>query len=121
MSGVMRSRRGYRGTEVVEDSPLASISQESEEDLMRFSPGSVVRLIRERFPLIPPSSMPPPTSPTSNPSTPNPPPQKVGMTSVAKLLIFKGVGNEEPGQFWFVIKSVWDAQGIKSDNIKTTT
>jgi len=43
------------------------------------------------------------------------------MASVVKLLIFKGVGNEEPGRFWFVIKSLWDAQGIIDDNFKKAT
>ena len=89
----------------VDNSPLASISQESKEELVRFSLGSAVWLIRECFPLIPPPSMPPPTSPTSNPSTPTPIPpptpiaSKIRMTSSIKLLIFKGVGNEEPGRF----------------------
>jgi len=89
----------------VENGPLASISRESEEELMRFSPGSTVQLIKESFPLIPPLSMPPPTSPSLNLSTPTPtppptpPPPKVGMVSAIKLRIFKGVGNEEPGRF----------------------
>ncbi len=43
------------------------------------------------------------------------------MASAIKLPIFKGVGNEELGQFWFVIKSVWDAQGIIDENIKKAT
>lgn len=127
MSGVMWSRRGYRGMGGVENSPLAFVSWESEEELAKFSPGSAVRLIRERFPLIPPPSTPPPASPTSNPSTPTltppppPPPPKVGIASAIKLLVFKGVGNEEPGRFWFVIRSVWDAQGITDENIKKAT
>lgn len=67
------------------------------------SPRSAVRLIKRHFPLIPLPSTPPPTSPTSNPSTLTPPPPppapNVVMVSVVKLLIFKGVGNEEPSQF----------------------
>lgn len=122
MSRVTRSEKGYRGTRGVENSPLASISGESEEELARFSLGSAVRLIRECFPLIPPPSMPTPASPTSNPSTPTPtpppppPPPKVEMASAIKLPVFKGAGNEEPGWFWFVIRYVWDAQGVEEVN-----
>lgn len=103
MSGVMWSRIGYRGTRRVENSPLASISSESEEELMRYSPGSAVWLTREGFPLIPPLSMPSPASPKSKLSTPTstppppPLPPKVGIASVIKLPVFDGVGNEEPG------------------------
>jgi len=126
-SGVTWSRRGYHGTRWIENSPLASISRESEEELARFSPRSAIWLIREHFPLILPLSTQPPTSPISNPSTPTPtppptpPPPKVGMMSAIKLPIFKGVGVEEPGRFWFVIRSVWDTQGIVDENIKKAT
>jgi len=94
MSGVTFSGRGYCGTRGVENSPLASISRESEEELVRFSPGSSVWLVGEHFPLIPPPSTPPPTSPTSNPSTPTPippptpTPPMVGMAGAIKLPIF---------------------------------
>jgi len=40
------------------------------------------------------------------------------MASAIKLPVFKGVGNEDPDQFWFVIKVVWEAQGVTNDNIK---
>lgn len=123
MSRVMWRIRGYHGTGGIENNLLASISWESEEELTRFSPGSVVWLIREHFPLIPPTSMPPPTSPTSNPSTLTPTPiaSKIRMASSVKLLIFKGARNEERGRFWFMIKSVWNSQGITNDNIKKAT
>jgi len=32
--------------------------------------------------------------------------------------VFKGVGNEDPDQFWFMIKAIWEAQGAKNDNVK---
>ena len=69
--------------------------------------------MKQCIPLIPPPSMPSPTSLTSNPSSPtlDPPPPKVGMASVVKLPIFREVGNEEPGQFWFVVNDIWEAQG----------
>lgn len=108
----------------VENNFLISISQKNEEELARFSLGSAVKLIKECFPLIPPPSTPLPASPTSNPSaltqTP-PPPPKVRMASAVQLPIFKGVGNEEPSWFWFVIKFVWDTQGITDENIKKDT
>ena len=31
------------------------------------------------------------------------------------------MGSEELGRFWFVIKSVWDTQGITNNNIKKAT
>jgi len=42
MSGITLSERGYEGTEGVENSPLISISRESEEELTGFSPRSAV-------------------------------------------------------------------------------
>lgn len=42
------------------------------------------------------------------------------MESAIKLLVFKGVGNEDLDQFWFVVKAVWEAQGVVDDNIKKT-
>lgn len=43
------------------------------------------------------------------------------MASAIKLSVFKGVGNEDPNQFWFVVKVVWEAQGVIDDNIKKAT
>jgi len=43
------------------------------------------------------------------------------MTSLIKLLVFKGVGNEDPDQFWFVVRAAWEAQGIMDCNIKKET
>jgi len=42
MFGVTQSKRGYQGIEGLESSPLISLSRESEEELTRFSPRSVV-------------------------------------------------------------------------------
>lgn len=120
MSRVTWSRRGYRGTEGLENSPLISRSQESEEELVGLSPRSIVRLIKQRIPLIPSPSTPSPTSPTSNLSSPTPPPPtpRVGMASAIKLPVSRGIGNEEPDTFWFMVKAVLEAQGITDDNIK---
>lgn len=35
--------------------------------------------------------------------------------------MFKGFGNEDPNEFWFVVKSIWETQGVMDDNIKKTT
>ena len=43
------------------------------------------------------------------------------MVSVIKLPVFKGVGNEDLEQFWFVVRVVWEAQGVTGDNIKKVT
>lgn len=50
MSRLTQSGRGYCGMRRVENILLASVSWEGEEELMRFSPGSVVWFIRECFP-----------------------------------------------------------------------
>ena len=36
-------------------------------------------------------------------------------------MVFKGVGNEDPDQFWFVVKAVWEVQEVMNDNIKKAT
>jgi len=43
------------------------------------------------------------------------------MASAIKLSVFRGVENEEPDQFWFVVKAVWEDQGVTDDNIKKAT
>jgi len=43
------------------------------------------------------------------------------MASVIKLPVFRGVGNEDPDQFWFVVRAVWEAQGVTDDNVKKAT
>lgn len=40
------------------------------------------------------------------------------MASAIKLMVFKGVGNEDPYQFWFMVRVVWEVQGVMDDNIK---
>ena len=35
--------------------------------------------------------------------------------------MFKGVGNEDSNQFWFVIRSIWEEQGVIDDNIMKVT
>ena len=43
------------------------------------------------------------------------------MASMIKLPIFRGVGNEDPDQFWFVVRAVWEAHRVTDDNIKKAT
>ena len=51
----------------------------------------------------------------THPPTPNP---QFSMASAVKLPVFRGVGNEGLDQFWFVVRAVWEAQGVTDDNIK---
>jgi len=43
------------------------------------------------------------------------------MASTIKIAVFKGVENEDPYQFWFMVKVVWEAQGVTDDNMKKET
>ena len=43
------------------------------------------------------------------------------MANSVKLPLFKGLGNEDSGQFWFIVKDVWEAQGITDDHMKKET
>jgi len=40
------------------------------------------------------------------------------MVNTMKMPIFKGVGIENPNQFWFVVDVVWMSQQIMDDNLK---
>jgi len=125
MFGTTRSGKIYRSrsSEELKNSPLISPLWESEEELMKVSPRSAVSLIRHRIPLLPPPPTLPPFSPLSPPSppTPCPPPLQFSMVSAIKLLVIRGVGNEDLDQFWFMVRAVWEAQGIVDDNIKKAT
>jgi len=121
MFGATRSGRIYRneGSEELETSPLISPPRESEEELTKVSPRSAISLIRHQILYIPPPPTPPLVSPSSTPSWPTPPPSppQFNMASAIKLPVSKGVGNEDPDQFWFVVKAIWEAQGVMDDNI----
>jgi len=43
------------------------------------------------------------------------------MENPIKLPVFKGKGNEDLDQFWFIIKVVWEALGIADDHMKKVT
>lgn len=43
------------------------------------------------------------------------------MASTIKLPKFRGVRNEDPNELWFVVRAVWEAQGVTNDNIKKAT
>jgi len=43
------------------------------------------------------------------------------MENLVNFPLFKGLGNEDLDQFWFVVKAIWEAQGITDDHIKKVT
>lgn len=43
------------------------------------------------------------------------------MMNFVKLPIFKGIVNEDPDQFWFVAKAIWEAQDIINNKMKKAT
>ncbi len=43
------------------------------------------------------------------------------MENSVRFPVFKGLGNEDPDQFWFVTKAMWEAQGITDDHMKKET
>jgi len=43
------------------------------------------------------------------------------MENTVKLPLFKGLGNEDPDQFWFVVRVVWEVQHVTDDHIKKAT
>ena len=114
----MRSRNIYKCSGELGKSPLISPSQEREEELARVSSRSAISLIRQHIPQLPPPPMPSAAS-LPSPTTPPPPTPQFSMVSVIKLPIFRGVGKEDPDQFWFVLR--WEAQGVTDDNIKKAT
>lgn len=121
----MRSGKTYRneGNKGPKTTPLISPPRGDEEELMKVSPRSTIHLIRQRFTQIPPPPTLPPTSLPSPPSSPVPPlpPLRLNMVSTIKFPMFKRVGNEDPNQFWFIVRSLWEAQGVTNDNIKKVT
>lgn len=123
MFSTMGSRIIYRGrsSEELEISPLISPSRESEDELRKVSLISTVSLIRQWILWLPPTPLPiSPPSPPSPPTPPLPPPQ-FSMASAIKLPIFKGVGNEDLDQFWFMVREIGEAKGVIDDNINRAT
>ena len=121
MFGATGSGRIFRneGSAKLETSPLISPPRESEEELVKVSPRSVISLIKQRILCIPL----PPTTPLVSPSSPTPPlpPPQFNMARVIKMLVFKGVANEGLDDFWFMVRAVWEAQEVMDDNIKKET
>jgi len=125
MFGTTRSRKKYRnkGKKGPEYSLLISPLQGDKEEIAKVSPQSVFQLLRQGFPQIPPLTTPPPTSPLSPPTSPVLPPPLVqfSMENTMKFPLFKGLGNEDPDQFCFVVRVVWESQGVTNDHIKKVT
>lgn len=81
------------------------------------TPRSVVQLITQPIPRKShPSTPPPPPPHTPSPTPPPPPP--FNMENEMKISIFKGIGSEDPEQFWFIANAIWTTQQIIDDNIK---
>ena len=125
MFGTTQSGRIYRKeySAKIENSPLISPRWESEEELVKVSLRSAISLIRQWILRITPSPTPPLVSPSSPPSSPTPPlpPPQFNMASAIKFPVFKGVGYEDSDQFWFMVKLVWEPQGVTDENIKKAT
>jgi len=43
------------------------------------------------------------------------------MENAIKLPMFKGVGSEDPEQFWSIVSVVWEAHEVTDNNIKKAT
>ena len=43
------------------------------------------------------------------------------MENTVKLPVFKGFENEDPDQFWFITRAIWEVQGVTNDHIKNET
>jgi len=43
------------------------------------------------------------------------------MENTIRLPVFKGVGKENPEQFLFVVKAVWEAHRVTNNNVKKAT
>lgn len=123
MSGTMWSGNTYKGIEGLGNSPLISPPRASDEEHAWVSLRSAVSLIKQHILQISSLLMPSLPSPSTPPSSPTPPPpnQRFSMTSAINLPIFKGVGNEDPDQFWFVVRVVWEVHEVTDDNIKKAT
>lgn len=125
MFRTMQRGKSYRneGNNGLKYSPLVSPPRGDEEGIVKVSLQSSIQLIRHGFLQIPPPPTPPLSSPPSPPTSPvpPPPPPKFSMANIVKLPFFKSLGNEDPDQFWFIIRAVWEAQGVADDHIPKVT
>lgn len=113
MFEAMRSGRNFRGRgrRGPEYSPLIEPPLSDDEEATQASLQSAIQLIKQGFSRISHPPTPPPSSPTplTPLPTPLPPPPLSSMVNSIKMLVFKGLGNENLDQFWFVAKAVWEA------------
>ena len=78
---------------------------------------STYNLLQEPVVQDPPATLLPRTHKGKN--SPIPPPSwDDEMVAHLKLPTFKGVGDDDMDQFWFVVDSIWTAQNVESDTIK---
>ena len=137
--GLLRSGKRYKRDfgsysqgQHTEYSPVSPIDSEPEETPSIGNP----QVTSQRRPIIPenpsqseshpspsipvagqstPVSSPPPTS--SPPPSP-PRPAMDHMHDDIKLLVFKGIGSEDPEQFWFLCEAVWTAKNITDQDTR---
>jgi len=119
-----RSRKPFRrnGESGSEYSLLLGYSSSDNEGTILNTSRSALQLVSQGIPSIPHpfTPLPPPPLPhTPTPSPPPPsPPQPFNMANTMKILIFKGVGSEDPEKLWFVANSLWIAQQITDNNLE---
>ena len=78
---------------------------------------SVYSLVREAVAQNPPGT--PLLNQHRGKNSPAPPPSPEDhMVAHMKFLTFKGVGDEDMDQFWFVKESIWTTQNVASDAVK---
>ena len=121
MFGYTRSGKRFRNQGKVgpKYSPLIEPPSSDDEGATKASPHIAVQLIRQGFLWIPHLSTPPPPSPPQHTPSPTPPPPSslVNMSNTMKFPVFKGLGSEDPDQFWFVAKAMRIAKQIIDDHI----
>ena len=62
----------------------------------------------------------PPSSQHKGKNSPTPlPPLEEDMAAHMKLPTFNGIGDEDMDRFWFIAESVWTAQNLASDVVKS--
>lgn len=124
MFGTTRSGKAFRRNEELgsEYSLLLGSPDSGDEGKILKTPRSTLQIVSQGIIGIPhPSTLPPAPPPAHTPTCPPPPlprtptppppplPPSFNMASTMKMHVFKGVGNEDPEQFWFITDVVWKA------------
>ena len=117
LMGATRSGKAFRRDLYPGDeySPLLGASNSDKESIVVRTLLGALHVVRQSIARIPNPSTPPPPPPSPPPP---PPPPSFNIVNVMKVLMFNGLGIEDPEQFWFIIDIVWKAQQITDDNMK---